>query len=161
MAHQELTHTGRKTLYRGIQMRSRLEADFASWLDEQVGDIWTYEPQCFASRDGQYLPDFRVCEPPGAIYIEVKPESLEDIDSVLTRMQIVWDSEPDATLQLYIWKYQDPSSAKTFFHSEEREWYWFSHDTADMVARPWPGMGRLERMCETIRSEETAKGVDF
>jgi hypothetical protein len=65
----------RPTLYSGIQMRSRNEAGFAQWLDRFYWN-WEYEPDCFANRNGQYLPDFRVLfnERPGSgIYVEVKP----------------------------------------------------------------------------------------
>lgn len=65
----------RPTLYNGIQMRSRNEAAFAQWLDCRRWN-WEYEPDCFADRNGQYLPDFRVLfnERPGSgIYVELKP----------------------------------------------------------------------------------------
>ncbi len=70
----------RPTIYNGVQMRSRLEAGFAMWLDE-LGVEWEYEPSCFACELGQYLPDFRVRVPLGdgegspvcPVYIEVKP----------------------------------------------------------------------------------------
>ena len=63
------TIQARPTLYNGIQMRSRLEADYASCLD-RGGIDWKYEPTCFAGPDGQWLPDFKT--KPGG-YIEVKP----------------------------------------------------------------------------------------
>jgi hypothetical protein len=78
------TMTARPTLYKGVQMRSRLEAGFAMWLD-RCGVAWDYEPNCYANELGQYLPDFRVpevvrCVPPGRstgpslpAFIEVKP----------------------------------------------------------------------------------------
>lgn len=48
---------GRPTVYNGIQMRSRLEATYAEWLDTN-GIVWHYEPRAYASQLGQYLPDF-------------------------------------------------------------------------------------------------------
>lgn len=67
----------RPTVYKGIQMRSRLEAGFAMWLDEE-GLIWEYEPKAFAGERGQYLPDFAVemsvdGAAPRTGYIETKP----------------------------------------------------------------------------------------
>lgn len=67
----------RPTIYNGVQMRSRLEAGFAAWLDRW--DVnWTYEPQVFANATGQYLPDFKIdrirvlgCD--STLYVEVKP----------------------------------------------------------------------------------------
>jgi hypothetical protein len=48
------------TMYKGVQMKSRLEADVAFLLD-QMGCEWEYEPQSFLLNDGtHYLPDFRV-----------------------------------------------------------------------------------------------------
>lgn len=67
----------RPTAYRGIEMRSRLEAKYAQWLDTN-GATWEYEPQCFANEDGQYLPDFLirnvwVLVGYFDVYVEVKP----------------------------------------------------------------------------------------
>lgn len=75
-----VTMKPRTTIYKGVTMRSRLEAGFARWLDE-VGAPWEYEPCAFAADDGwQYLPDFRLT---GAldgvksdrIFAEVKPST--------------------------------------------------------------------------------------
>jgi hypothetical protein len=49
----------RPTIYKGIQMRSRLEAAYAQHLDAD-NYPWEYEPECFADETGQYLPDFRI-----------------------------------------------------------------------------------------------------
>lgn len=92
----------RPTTYRGIKMRSRMEAEFAARLDDvwrdEFGDEWSYEPMCFASATGQYLPDFMVVTPGGQrIYIEVKPE-VGDFDALRNRVEIIWESEPDAFL---------------------------------------------------------------
>lgn len=94
----------RTTVYRGVRMRSRLEAGFAAWLDERWMP-WEYEPCAFGGRDGQYLPDFRVdgvvCSwlpSPQRIYVEVKPESWEHDQALVRRMQIVRESEPEAVL---------------------------------------------------------------
>lgn len=64
----------RPTIYKGIQMRSRLEAEYAQHLDAQGLD-WKYEPMCYASHAGQYLPDFEVQQPySGRSFVEVKPD---------------------------------------------------------------------------------------
>lgn len=56
------TLKARPTKYKGIDMRSRLEAKYAQYLDGQSLLVWEYEPNCFASERGQYLPDFKtVC----------------------------------------------------------------------------------------------------
>jgi hypothetical protein len=91
----------RPTTYKGIQMRSRLEARFAAYLDS-VGCVWTYEPRAFGDETGQYLPDFRL-DIPGQhpAYIEVKP-TMDMALSSLGRMQIIWSSEPAAPLMVVI-----------------------------------------------------------
>lgn len=55
-------------MYRGVQMRSRLEARFASLLD-WAGLPWAYEPRAYRSSRGEYLPDFQVGE---RTFVEVK-----------------------------------------------------------------------------------------
>lgn len=71
----------RPTIYKGIQMRSRLEAGLAAWLDKNHF-IWEYEPYALATEDGQYLPDFVLTDvfaawlpDPAKVFVEVKPNS--------------------------------------------------------------------------------------
>lgn len=70
----------RPTTYKGVQMRSRLEAGFARWLDH-MKTPWTYEPRAFTAIDGwQYLPDFQIDAAfhervTGELYVEVKPST--------------------------------------------------------------------------------------
>lgn len=66
----------RPTIYRGVQMRSRLEAAWAEQFDAMEWP-WQYEPICLATTDGQYLPDFHVSIPGFAehVYVEVKPST--------------------------------------------------------------------------------------
>ena len=65
--------TPRPTTYNGVRMRSRLEAAYAEQFDA-FGWEWQYEPQCFGTQTGQYLPDFLVTDRTGApAYAEVKP----------------------------------------------------------------------------------------
>lgn len=91
----------RPTTYRGIPMRSRLEATMAALLDS-MGFPWRYEPRAFAGLGGQYLPDFEVERPgEGRFYVEVKP-TLEKAMLVLPRMQIIWESEPNAHLLVFV-----------------------------------------------------------
>lgn len=105
----------RPTIYKGIQMRSRLEAGFAAWLDASTVFQWEYEPCAFASPAGQYLPDFRldnVAHHGGTrrAYIEVKPPPffgeagkydeavIEAQEGLWRQMGCIWESEPDALL---------------------------------------------------------------
>jgi hypothetical protein len=116
-----MARTGRPTTYRGIQMRSRLEADFAAWLD-RTGQDWAYEPKCFAGSAGQWLPDFEHRRG-GLQYIELKPyersweskgqqpdyttwmEIVGIIEDLITRVSVAWESEPDAHLMIVFWRY--------------------------------------------------------
>ena len=137
----------RPTMYRGIQMRSRLEADFAQFLDRPAGNgrwTWTYEPRCFAGQSGQYLPDFGV-EFTGdspTIFIEVKPRNfpITQVDPLLRRMMVVWDSEPTTHIELSLWSYGDRDSSALVYRGDDGIWYWHEHDHSWM----WPGMGQLE-----------------
>lgn len=99
------TIAARPTTYNGIKMRSRLEARFAAWLDNHHSDwMWRYEPRCFASQAGQYLPDFLILiDDKWSLYIDVKPppssiaSSHAEFRPVLDRMDIIKASDPSST----------------------------------------------------------------
>jgi hypothetical protein len=146
----------RPTLYKGIRMRSRLEADFARYLDA-LGNPWDYEPECFASDTGQWLPDFRTVLPTDAggyrnVYLELKPAAalaLQDgeaeiahvarIDVILKRMLIAWSSEPSAALELISWTFGE--NGPDFAVLRVREWPWMAWDGRN-ARTMWPGMGQ-------------------
>ncbi len=111
-----LAYTGRPTTYKGIQMRSRLEAATAGAFD-RAGFRWDYEPQAFQGEDGnQYLPDFvlhgfdfsaidfsappdndTIYFVPRDVFVEVKP-TLEHVERVYYEgtLQPVFDNQSDA-----------------------------------------------------------------
>lgn len=109
---------GRPTLYKGIRMRSRTEADFAAYLDRR-GRQWEYEPDCYADAGGQWLPDFRVTFEDGhRRLIEVKPAQLlapsgaecpncviRRVDSIIDRARIAWSSDRESTIEIVFWRY--------------------------------------------------------
>lgn len=106
----------RPTTYRGIAMRSRLEATFAAGLDKE-GTVWEYEPRCYANQHGQYLPDFLIKEIAGKpldvpVFLEVRP-TLDRAYLAMVQMTVVWDSEPGAELIIAVpgecWFYADPA----------------------------------------------------
>ena len=81
-------------MYKGIQMRSRLEARFAGNLDNLHAE-WSYEGEAYASGTKQYLPDFRVDED---WFIEVKPytnSKENDPNKILDAMGVIAESRPD------------------------------------------------------------------
>lgn len=75
-------------VYRGVRMRSQLEADFAHHLDSQ-GAAWAYEPRRYSG----YLPDFVV----GTRFFEVKPTRAE-VRGAEEDMSVVRETVPDAVL---------------------------------------------------------------
>lgn len=99
----------RPTTYKGIQMRSRLEAGFAAWLDK-FDMTWKYEPRAFASEAGQYLPDFELPEiefigQTKRVFVEVKPTQ-PDLDVLLAQRTIIKDSDSQAEL-MAVWPDRD------------------------------------------------------
>jgi hypothetical protein len=148
------TIKARPTLYKGVRMRSRLEADYAAHLDH-AGYAWKYEPECFASPDGQWLPDFRVTWPGGdpaqESFIELKPAGRldadwgspgpESIDGHLTRMTIAWASKPEAELILLYWQYGGPAVMEIISQGKDAPWL------AEGGRFPllWTGMGQYNR----------------
>lgn len=111
----------RPTTYRGIKMRSRLEARFAQELDEGHFD-WVYEPRAFAGLAGQYLPDFMVHADMygGAAYFEVKP-TIDHAVGVLGRVQIIRESIPDALLIVIV-----PGTGAFCLPRGHDKWRWFA-----------------------------------
>lgn len=91
---------GRPTTYKGITMRSRLEASFAAWLDVHHF-LWKYEPLCFADETGQYLPDFYVTRGADRAFCEVKPPRA-DTGAALHRMHVIRSSTPTAILNVVV-----------------------------------------------------------
>lgn len=53
------TYASKETDYAGVHFRSRLEARWALLFDA-LGVPWQYEPRCFRTPEGGYLPDFLV-----------------------------------------------------------------------------------------------------
>jgi len=136
-------YTPRPTTYCGIKMRSRLEADFARFLD-QGGFSWVYEPQCFASPRGQYLPDFLISSCGFPWYVEVKPADLQGglIEGVLEKLEIIWESEPASLLSLVFWEYQRDSLGDWLGALGED--HWWTYIAADGSVCPWPGRGQFK-----------------
>jgi hypothetical protein len=144
----------RPTTYKGIKMRSRLEADYASALDRD-GETWEYEPQCFGGPDGQWLPDFRVGLE-GSL-VEIKPAYLlewdtkeifgvyDRVDKILQRMTVAWLSEPDAILNLIFWAYgKEQVEAPLSIEGSKRHPAWLAYVPSMLdVPLVWPGMNQL------------------
>ena len=161
---EDMTHIpARPTTYKGIQMRSRLEADYAAYLDRR-DCTWEYEPVCFASDEGQWLPDFLR---PGKtrMFQEIKSAHLlkreEDetsflfvvnrVDSILKRMTIAWQSDPDACLQLIFWTYE--ASCPVLSISGYRTDVWIV-EGPNGIPLLWPGMGQSVALLDALHGDQ-------
>jgi hypothetical protein len=145
----------RPTLYKGIQMRSRLEADYAASLDRS-DQPWEYEPTCFASDSGQWLPDFRIpLRYP--TYIELKPTYLLErqdgeepnavirrIDAILAQMEVAFSSEPGASLELVFWSYGADTPNATITRDAAFPWMILTGFLSFPMI--WTGRGQLLRL---------------
>lgn len=149
------TIKARPTAYRGIEMRSRLEAHWAANLDKNwTRDVWEYEPHCFASEHGQYLPDFglRRRRPDGTLsdkirYHEVKPVSaLADtagVQATLAKMEIIWDTDPNASLWLWFVEYEGGVSTIAAGGPSQ---LWLAGPGAETVVEEMYGNGDVNKM---------------
>jgi hypothetical protein len=93
----------RTTMYKGIRMRSRLEARVAAFLDREH-ITWLYEPMAFADERGQYLPDFRIEGMTTVpLYVDVKglTPTNNELEATFVRMRIIWSSEPRVFLAVW------------------------------------------------------------
>jgi hypothetical protein len=134
-------------------MRSRLEAKYAAWLDQE-GILWEYEPECFAGPEGQWLPDFRTGTGAGRRYVELKPRSLfcfndgsvaardQRVDEILSRMAIAWHSDPEATLQLEFLDYDREEPDIAIMARPYEPWRVYVLESP-LLNAIWPGMGQL------------------
>ena len=143
---------GRPTLYRGIQMRSRLEADYAAHLDATVGPgRWEYEPDCFAGPGGQWLPDFRINGTDRRTYVELKPldvlrgSPVDAIDKILEQMEIARLSEPECALLLQFWEWGKASGKAEIIHTPPYS-LWLYHPGGGLPSGMWLGMMQLEKV---------------
>lgn len=113
----------RPTIYKGIKMRSRLEASFAQWLDSWPFLCWEYEPCAFASEDGQYLPDFRAegfraawLDGDQHVYFEVKPSIFgwqsewDAIADPTPEMDRAWEQEIELGRKMLLVSRSDPTA---------------------------------------------------
>lgn len=100
-------------------MRSRLEAKWAafwdeeaesSWRDNGLSISWEYEPSAFASGQRQYLPDFCITfdAPPYVhyrYYLEIKPFVPDDpskLTELMEAMEVIFESDPHCELGIGI-----------------------------------------------------------
>ena len=139
----------RPTSYKGVTMRSRLEAGFAMWLD-QMRWSWEYEPECFANEHGQWLPDFVITDIPcvssahwlrSPVYVEVKPVTFTNAESVAlrARMAAAYDTHPNCAVVL-VREGTNPEIVHPDLTTEPLDWTWTGLWPIDArrVDGPWP-----------------------
>lgn len=115
----------RPTLYKGIRMRSRLEARYAQHLDRN-GFRWEYEPDCYGDETGDYLPDFLIVgnasgasRHPTRLYIEIKPFlTVATVIDAAPRMERIFATHPTADLVIYA-----PNKDRGFDNPDAAQFY--------------------------------------
>lgn len=163
----------RPTTYKGIKMRSRLEADYAAYLDRSSkvwGSTWRYEPVCFGSEDSQWLPDFSEEHGHGSrTYVELKPIGIFDelvsdsrtneIDTFLRKMTVAWASEPDVSLELVFWEYQADSPAVTITATGGNTAPWLLYERRSRWPHGllWSGMGQWQAVRAAAEAQATPR----
>jgi predicted nuclease of restriction endonuclease-like RecB superfamily len=88
--------TARKTIYKNIEMRSRLEADTAKFFDTKKIH-WTYEPVRHMDMNNDYLPDFEIEVSGCKIYVEMKPK-IEMFENAFKKMEFLKKTNKDIVL---------------------------------------------------------------
>jgi hypothetical protein len=83
-----IRRVGIPTLYKGVMMRSRLEARWAAFFDA-LRWSWEYEPDDLAG----YIPDFVLGFEAGDVLVEVKPRD-EDLALAQSKIEVSgWERE--------------------------------------------------------------------
>ena len=147
--------TPRPTTYEGVEMRSRLEAGFAMWLDA-MNWPWEYEPTCFGSAKGQWLPDFHVpgircvwidpttteLEGSTDLYVEVKPAILTAGQAAATRLRMssLYESKPNAVALLVKEGTNPEVVSRDGTYGTPVDWSWNGLWPIDArrIEGPWP-----------------------
>lgn len=95
-----MTKYSTPTTYNGIRFRSRLEADFARWFDEN-GMLWSYEAEGYRLANGlSYLPDFFL--PAQRAWFECKGVMLDEDEAKI--LQLAHESNLDVFVGSHIYR---------------------------------------------------------
>jgi hypothetical protein len=103
----------RTTIYKGIEMRSRLEADVAKFLDKHLIN-WKYEPMRFQDEKYSYLPDFMINYCNDLIFLEVKPTE-EQAKNAIDQMTCILHKYPNAKLSTIVGKWNNEKKYYDYF----------------------------------------------
>ncbi len=111
---QSGVYKGRKSTYKGIEFRSKLEVKFAWWLDD-MGEQWRYEPRIYGPKGRGYLPDFEILGTDRPTFIEIKP-TLALAERAKSKVSVIWEYEPRAVIVIATREH------RTFFIGERGVW---------------------------------------
>lgn len=155
--------TPRTTVYKGITMRSRLEAGFAMWLDEQKVK-WEYEPCAFGSEAGQYLPDFR-CQlfdtGPGkteTFYVEIKPRQPDIPSEAALRAVETRPTPADQLALVHSWGLGQGLTPNLSALGRQMSVVWDSEPDAGLLL-VWPGLHVRPRKPGVFRLHRISGGA--
>lgn len=109
----------RPTEYKGVHMRSRLEAKYAQWLDSIPRVEWEYEPMCYASDEGQYLPDFAIRSVEYRstsvdVFVELKPTLAHVDPDLMRRNNRIIHANPGELWPVYVLEVRDHPTTFVF-----------------------------------------------
>jgi hypothetical protein len=107
---------------------------------------WVYEPFCYASPDGQYLPDFMVSARDAEYFIEIKPTDESFTDAWLAKGDIIRASKPDARFGIVVPGGASRWHAEWRLHTREScvglvEWVTGTPDLVECAEPPQPAIG--------------------
>lgn len=126
MTKRPPTINGIKTLYRGIQMRSRTEAKWAAMFDE-LGWGWQYEPEDLAG----YIPDFILRFDEAPLLVEVKSDAhtIEALAEYARKVELAGWNHEAMIVASGVWNARDAQPIVGWFgervpRGEDLEWLW-------------------------------------
>ena len=139
VSSREYTFKSVSAIYKGIEMRSRLEArwaaEFDEWRDEEDNDdmTWEYEPRWFSHQDETYLPDFSLewRNDLGVMhYVEVEPLIMNPF-ALMHRMEIILKTYPTSILHIFVGHPGDGPESFICTRLHEDKWYeWIGNSGA-------------------------------
>lgn len=143
------------TTYRGVRMRSRLEARWAAFFDA-IDWPWQYEPFDLSG----YIPDFVLPFAAGSLLIEVKPaHSLADLHAHTPKIDATdWDKEALVVgVDLFPSSaFGDNPSVGVIREADGPEWFWDEAPLAKCIScgHVFPFHGSASWRCRVCGADD-------